>query len=583
MTRSTEVVEVKRPLRRMALASIVVLAALAVAVSLWKGCRGNDPAESLSFQHGRANQRGWREDFFEFSIDNLNRLEEYDESMQGRVVGRLNEWMPLVDPIPWTQDPMVEQLSEEQRRLPSIVALADDRFTAYDGDFLREVVWLRDAAASARIDPALRASLPPPRQGERQKDAENSMQANAMRLFDWTIRNIALETADSDEERPPKFLSPWQVMLRGRGTAIARAWVFLLLARQRGLDIVMLAYRDPDEAGKWHDWAPALFVDQKKNASEEAAKWFVFEPELGIAIPGPEGRPIATLTELREDEQLLRRLDLDANHTYPVTANQLEHVAAWIEASPGYLSRRERQLEYSLSGKQKMVLHVDASALARRLQETGQFDTVGPWKMPYEVLALRDEEEIHRFAATWFPGSGAEQMPSKYRPWVRSVRMGRVLHLKGKYSGTLGALHEYQEARPSDSEINDLLDKGKTAKLPTNATEDAKDERTWLTEAEVQRVRRAKHDASFWLGTVAFERGDYNTAIDYFQRRTLEAWPNGPWANAARYNLARTFEALGRNEEAIEIYENDDSPQQHGNRLRARWLQEKVAAGTTGK
>jgi len=134
------------------------LPAVTVVMLLSIGCNGNDPAESLTLQDGKANRTGWQEEFFEFAIDNLNRLEQYDESMQDDVVGRLNEWMPLVEPIPWTQDSLVEQLPDEYRRLPSIVSLADDKFTAdYDGKFLREVIWLRDAAASARIDPAQRA------------------------------------------------------------------------------------------------------------------------------------------------------------------------------------------------------------------------------------------------------------------------------------------------------------------------------------------------------------------------------------------------------------------------------------------
>jgi len=535
---------------------------------------------SLTLQDGKANRTGWQEEFFEFAIDNLNRLEQYDESMQDDVVGRLNEWMPLVEPIPWTQDSLVEQLPDEYRRLPSIVSLADDKFTAdYDGKFLREVIWLRDAAASAGIDPALRASFPPSKQGERQQNTENNIVARALRLFDWTVRNIALETVDSAKEKRPEVLLPWQVMLRGRGTAIERAWTFLLLARQRGLDVVMLAYRDPDAADGWRDWAPALLVERADDDTETVAKLFIFEPELGMPIPGPDGRPVATLAELREDEQLLRQLDLDSDHAYRVSAAQLEQVAAWIEASPGYLSRRERQLEFSLT---EMVLHVDASSLARQLQDTGQLDTVALWKVPYDALAQQEENEIKRFVSALFPGNGAEQIPSKYRSWVSSVRMGRVLHLKGRYTDTPGALHKYQQARPSDSEINTLLEKGKAANAAKDTTQrdtnSKQDKRTWLTEPEAQRVRRAKHDASFWLGAVAFERGDFDTAIDYFQKRTLDAWPDGPWSDAARYNLARTFEALGRIDEAIEIYEQDDSPQQHGNHLRAKWLRNKAAA-----
>ncbi len=561
-----------------------VMAIIAMTTPLWMGCGGSDPAESLALRNAQVNQKGWRGDLFEFAVGNLNRLEQYDEQMLERVVGRLNEWISLVEPIAWTPDAMVEQLSDEQRRLPSIAGLEDDKFTAYDGHFLREAVWLRDVAASARIDPTLRASFPSRGQGDLRQDAENNMLASAMRLFDWTVRNIALEEPDSSVEGRPKFLSPWQVLLIGRGTAIERAWIFILLARQRGLDVVMLAYRDSDDADGWHDWAPALLVERQDETSETSSKMFVFEPELGIAMPGSDGRPVATLRELREDEQRLRQLDVDADHVYPVTTEKLEHLAAWIEASPGYLARRERQLESSLAGKRKMVLHVDATSLAKRLKKTGQFDAVGLWSVPYEALALRDDGAIRQSATALFPGNGAKQLPLKYRPWVASVRTGRVLHLKGRYTDTPGALQEYQRSRPSNKEIDASLTKGKILEAPTNTKQDGEDapknKRKWLTASEVEQVRRAKQDASYWLGVVAFERGDYDTAIDYFQLRTLEAWPEGPWTSAAQYNLARTLEALGRNDEAIELYENSNSPQQFGNRLRARWLRDKATETT---
>jgi hypothetical protein len=38
---------------------------------------------------------------------------------------------------------------------------------------------------------------------------------------------------------------PWQVLLYGRGTAEQRAWVFVLLCRQLGLDVVLLATNPP--------------------------------------------------------------------------------------------------------------------------------------------------------------------------------------------------------------------------------------------------------------------------------------------------------------------------------------------------
>jgi hypothetical protein len=77
------------------------------------------------------------------------------------------------------------------------------------------------------------------------------------------------------------------------------------------------------------------------------------------------------------------------------------------------------------------------------------------------------------------------------------------------------------------------------------------------------------------LGLLSFDGGRFDTAVDWFRDRTLHAEPDGKWTDGARYNLARTYEELGRVDEAIELYQQEASPQRHGNLLRARLLAQK--------
>jgi tetratricopeptide (TPR) repeat protein len=83
---------------------------------------------------------------------------------------------------------------------------------------------------------------------------------------------------------------------------------------------------------------------------------------------------------------------------------------------------------------------------------------------------------------------------------------------------------------------------------------------------------QAKQHASYWLGLVQYEEGDFAAAASWFKERTLELYPDGNWTPGARYNLARTYEALGDTQRARELYLEDDSPQQHGNLIRAKQL-----------
>jgi TolA-binding protein len=86
-------------------------------------------------------------------------------------------------------------------------------------------------------------------------------------------------------------------------------------------------------------------------------------------------------------------------------------------------------------------------------------------------------------------------------------------------------------------------------------------------------IFRGKYDASYWLGLIAYERGNWASAIDYFQRRTLGAVPDGLWSAGARYSLARTYEASGQRVLAQKQYaEGAKLDADSGQAVRGRWL-----------
>jgi tetratricopeptide (TPR) repeat protein len=127
--------------------------------------------------------------------------------------------------------------------------------------------------------------------------------------------------------------------------------------------------------------------------------------------------------------------------------------------------------------------------------------------------------------------------------------------------GDDAATRFYQLARPAESDIA-------SAELSARG---------------VELMGWAKEDASYWLGLIAYERGSHAAAVDFFLKRTLEAFPDGRWTDGARYNLARTYEAMNRFDEAITLYESDASLQRHGNLLRARRLKSTSQANNSGR
>ncbi len=464
-------------------------------------------------------------------IDIVTRLRQYtdrkpvvgwepspDEAALEQVIDRLNQWARQRTPEgDWSLDPLVKTLPEPLQKYADERELAETRFSPYEARLMQEAIWLRDISNWARGDALSDVGI-----------AEN--------LFDWTVRNIQLVTR---EQLQGRFHRPWQTLMYGRGTAEERAWVFLLLLRQQGLDAALLAIADPEKPDELESWAVAVLSE---------GKLYLFDPQLGLPIPGPEGDSVATLTQLRENPQLLRQLDLSEEQRYPIEAEDLEHLVALVEGSPLALSSRARMLEKELSGDQAVVLTSQPSAIAEAIRRSGAIDEVRLWNLPYRT---RDEQLTRER-----PAQQVAALEFQVFAWRPQLWKGRVLHFQGEFDGERSAKHYYRQVRPSDKEI---------ANSPRH-------------DIEKNFIRQAKHHASYWLGLLTFDTGEYEVAVDFLRNRTLQATPDGPWTRGARYNLARAYEALGKTKQAIALYEtSDESPQSHGNRLRARRLREQAS------
>jgi hypothetical protein len=443
------------------------------------GCRDRAKIQSSGNSQWQESGAKWQEELLTYAIDNLNQMEKFqtqetlfhifrqiyglketiadknknetldplsaawpETEMFTQVIERLNQWVRSQPPPgDWKPDPRIETLPESLKDLPLVKGLGSLEFTAFDGYALQESVYLRNAALWAR------------------GDALDDL-TRAKNLFAWTIRNIQLETESKD--RIPLF--PWESLFFGRGTAMERAWVFILMARQEGLDAVVLALADPAEntpiargIRPLQPWCVAVLID--KNA-------YLFDPLLGMPIPAKDGirhdakgrlelQP-ATLAEVAADESLLKRLDIDSEKTYPVKQADLQNLAALVETSPTALSYRMKLIESRLAGKQKMVLTVSGTEQTQRWKSTPGVGKAMLWLMPYETLQRRSQLKPEEIA-----GQLGEFMRFYALPNA-PLSKGRLLHLKGQLAGQDGATGFYQSARPSFEELGFL------SELPSN-------------------------------------------------------------------------------------------------------------------
>jgi hypothetical protein len=466
-----------------------------------------------------------------------------DEQVFVQVVTWLNQWLRQSEPqTDWTRDPLLDSLSPalakdvELAKQISPAALAATAFQPEDGRFLQEAVWLRDISHWA--------------QGERFEDL-----SRATALFDWTVRNVQLE---SDENAVPR--RPWQVLLYGRGSAEQRTSVFALLARQQGLDVVMIAAQPaPTSDGQsvQHStagtyWLPALFSQ---------GQLYLFDARLGLPIAGPDGKGVATLDQLRKDDALLRQHDID-DQKYPLTADSLKSVAIALVADPFSLSRRASQMEANLTGNERLKLAARPSDLAGRLKSIPGVSTIQLWNFPFEMF--RDLLSLGKPARH---GEALEFEPFAMKP---ALWKGRTRHFQGRHEEALGDPIEHKDKRLNEGYLSKSVRPTEKEIAASNSV-------------EKRRVDlAAKWNAAYWIGLMSFDDCKYEIAAHWLNRPELQS-ADSPWLSGARYNLARTYEAQGKLDDAAKLLEQDKSPQRHGNLLRAKELRARIKQQKKGE
>jgi hypothetical protein len=212
----------------------------------------------------------------------------------------------------------------------------------------------------------------------------------AARAFAWVMRQVRLRPAEG-EAAPPAF-----VLQRGWGTALERAVIFLALLEQFGdlgaaqsellgflLQIppsIPPAGRGEKGGGGSRLWACGVVVGDGKDV-------YLFDPHLGLPLPGPKGQGIATLTQARTQPEILAQLDAGEKSRYPVTMEQARTAQPHLVCPLSALSPRMRYLQDKLLAP---VVRVRlASDAAKDRQRIEAACSAGAAK-PTPVLASKD-------------------------------------------------------------------------------------------------------------------------------------------------------------------------------------------------
>ncbi|MDR2345541.1 MAG: hypothetical protein LBE18_05695 [Planctomycetaceae bacterium] len=406
---------------------------------------------------------------------------------------------------------------------------------------LIQSIWLRDISNWAR--------------GDKQDILER-----VKNLFDWTICNIAIRNKNVVNNITLPVQLPWQSILLGNASELDRAWVFVELLRQQRIDAVMLAVEDDSKPNKLFVWGVGVLLD---------GEIYVFIPEYGTPLPAKDSltfadngtlicRNVATLSQVLNDDSLLRQLDISDTEKFPITAEKLKKSTLFIVALPETVSMRMKVLEADLSGGSNMILYSNINEQRKLLSEIKSTSGMKVEVWNYPLLAKFDQLFKYMLIGSnlnIFWTSNPVSARRGYPLWS-----GRILYFKGEITGQNGAMTYYQDARISDRELMDL-----------RANPDFRNDKKLS-----QILQLTTNQAVFWIGIASFQRNSIENAKD--SMKGLMASPVNLWTISEAYILGRIAEQEKNYEEAINYYEmiSKGSTQLPTFAIRAKWIREKT-------
>lgn len=512
--------------------------------------------------------------------------------VQDQVFQKLNRWLMAQPKDPqWQPDPMIAELPEAVQAMPRLQDLATRPFLpippalveiTYRGseyDFILGSFWAKTVSNAIKQSwndgqlnlPPEMASFIKKQENQTLTETEAEQLSIAYLLFDWTVRHIQPvreEEIVRETFKPGTSRDVWQVLQVMQGDALERARVFIHLCRQQDLDAVVVQFGEQDPVTQ------VVGVHVGKDL-------YLFDTAYGLPVATEDGTGIQTVTQLVEHPEALQAMASET-YQYPVTAEKLKHVTLLVEAPSTSLTQATDMLEQTLTGEDKLVLHVRPSFIKDRLKGIPGVTEVKLWPVPFEsevsipkwlskpelVVLFRRERQLY-------------DTPN-------GIGTARTLELMNRL--------EDESQRPGARKV--LLDMRLMSRNLRNTTSNDRDAilKAWGldfgndTQARdayfanlLQNTDLFRELASFNLGVIALEEKEYRSALDFFENRTLEPYPDTQYKSAAFYGIGRSYEALSKTEDAdgayvekaIQFYTDDDdvlSPYRRGNALRAQRL-----------
>ena len=444
--------------------------------------------------------------------------------------------------------PELERMLQQILSQPQMNRLTADRFVSGDAEHIRNCQ-LHNAMARQDLG------------------TQESELNRIVALFHFCVRNIALHNKD-DEHLP---LTPYELLLFGRGDPQDIAWVYADVLRQLQIDAVILRPAMTAADSEVNDNAAEDGDEEEDDAKNDDTDdlWligvllnkqiYLFDPKLGTPIPAATdaGKTAtvlqpAALADVQKDDGLLRKLDLADGQPFPFTADMLQKVTVEVIGTRSLWTPSMQRLDTSLTGDRSSLVfdglqdEANSSGLMTRVADYGGEswgkDDVGIWPYPeQQTEAAQQRGEGQRKRLSYLESPLAAPVFVQYDAATQQFR-------------TLN----FDPIDPENLKVEKLKSRKHVTYISTRISHLLGDYGTAIRNYQKMRIRlvlashqpqpdevravnvRAEDDAAYWIGLCQLDRGNFPAATSTFRDylRRYEENPNAAWTTHCRFMLA---------------------------------------------
>ena len=472
------------------------------------------------------------------------------------ILGILNDWALRCGATDenFNADSLKQWLSEEQ-----IAQLQTERFTSEDTEHIRDSImnYLIWESVAKGLDSDL---------------------DRVRKAFDFVVYNMAMLPIAEEFT-----LTRYQHLYWGMGTAEDRALLFADILRQNRIDTCILRPKAAEE-GQEAPWLVGVFLRDGI---------YLFNTQIGMPIPGPDSSEsefttsdVATLEEATSDDSLLRKLDIDEEHKFPLTAEQLKDADIEMIGYPQLWMPRFSKLQSQLPLQSKFLLHdglvdsVSGQGLPSRLiAQSGtkwKLEDLKLWAFPLEEngtessapATLKQYTEL--FAGSFSAYFDFAEETQDGKPALRiiptySVARTRTAYLIGEHSKAVQQFVAIQVIMNTANAEDDTLS--------------VKELEYLQQQRELALSTQALDNIKYWLATAQMTLGRYEQAGDMFSDYLRSYANDGFWRNPAFLNSIPALALSGKYALAIRMSQQiseqmpEGSLQRHGMELQLKRIQ----------